>query len=123
MHAGSGGEGAWFGDDAKDHFELIIDICNRRARTSTARTGLTDLAGAPAGIKECLRAARTKICAARRLKKKEESLKKKEERRTKSQRRGLDKSIRLFVGSIRVAKIRVAVGVRPANAASVAQLL
>ena len=26
MHAGSGGEGAWFGDDAKDHFELIIDI-------------------------------------------------------------------------------------------------
>ena len=26
MHAGAGAEGSWFGDDAKDHFELIIDI-------------------------------------------------------------------------------------------------
>ena len=26
MHAGAGGEGSWFGDDAKDHFELIMDV-------------------------------------------------------------------------------------------------
>ena len=62
---------------------FALGECNRRARTSTARTGLTDLAGAPAGIKERLRAAQTKIRAARRPKKKEKE-------RIKSQRRGLE---------------------------------
>ena len=26
MHAGQGAEGSWFGDDSKEHFELIVDI-------------------------------------------------------------------------------------------------